>query len=377
MIEYIKLTDICNPKQWKTISGKNLKSDGYPVYGANGVIGYYNLYTHEYPTLMIGCRGTCGTLNISVPNSYINGNAMALDDLNQELIDIKYLFYYLSFRGFKDIISGSSQPQITRTALSKVDIPLIPMPLQMKIVNILDKSQELINKRKSQIEALDELIKNVFYDMFGDPYYNNKGYRVKKLKECIVDKTINGFFTANSNYSENGNVEVIWLSDFINNLYCQLDNLKKAKADDRERIKYKVQYGDILFCRSSLTKEGIGKASCIPKYVKENVIFECHIIKLRLDINEVIPEFFQVLSTTPYFRNQIIKEAKTSTMTTISQDSIEGCKIIVPPYKEQSKFLDFLDQVSKQKELLNESLIELENNFNSLMQRSFNGGSLS
>ncbi len=61
----IYLTDICTPKQWKTISTSDLHKTGYPVYGANGKIGFYNKYTHEFPTVLITCRGaTCGTLNI-------------------------------------------------------------------------------------------------------------------------------------------------------------------------------------------------------------------------------------------------------------------------------------------------------------------------
>ncbi len=57
-MERVKLIDICKPKQWKTISGKDILEKGkYPVYGANGKIGFYNEYNHEKPTLLIGCRG--------------------------------------------------------------------------------------------------------------------------------------------------------------------------------------------------------------------------------------------------------------------------------------------------------------------------------
>ena len=71
------LCEICSPKQWKTISTDMLVDEGFPVYGANGVIGYYSEYNHETPTLLVTCRGaTCGTLNICQPFSYVNGNAM-------------------------------------------------------------------------------------------------------------------------------------------------------------------------------------------------------------------------------------------------------------------------------------------------------------
>ena len=135
------LFEICNPKQWKTISIDNLdKNAKYPVYGANGVIGYYFEYNHEKPTLCITCRGaTSGELNISTSYSYINGNTMALDDLDETKVDINFLYYYLKKRGFKDIISGSAQPQITRISLKKISIPLYTLSFQKKVASNLKK----------------------------------------------------------------------------------------------------------------------------------------------------------------------------------------------------------------------------------------------
>ncbi|WP_315043992.1 hypothetical protein ACGTJS_03530 [Faucicola mancuniensis] len=76
----VPITLFFNPKQYKTISLENLLPTGFTVYGANGKIGKYNEFTHEFPTLMITCRGaTCGNIHLSEPFSYINGNAMALD----------------------------------------------------------------------------------------------------------------------------------------------------------------------------------------------------------------------------------------------------------------------------------------------------------
>ena len=99
-----------------------LTDGGYPVYGANGVIGCYSEYNHEEPTLLVTCRGaTCGTLNICESYSYVNGNAMALDSLTDE-VDINFLYYYLLNRGFEDVITGSAQPQIVRQSLQKVSV---------------------------------------------------------------------------------------------------------------------------------------------------------------------------------------------------------------------------------------------------------------
>ena len=158
------LFEICNPKQWKTISIDNLdKNAKYPVYGANGVIGYYFEYNHEKPTLCITCRGaTSGELNISTSYSYINGNTMALDDLDETKVDINFLYYYLKKRGFKDIISGSAQPQITRISLKKISIPLYTLSFQKKVASNLKKIEDIIKFKKNQLLNLTELVKSLF-----------------------------------------------------------------------------------------------------------------------------------------------------------------------------------------------------------------------
>ena len=145
------LLEICNPKQWPTISSAEMTESGFPVYGANGQIGYYHSYNHDEPTILITCRGaTCGTLNISPPHTYVTGNAMALDNPKPEIINFKFLFYALLNRGLDDIITGAAQPQITRANLSRVGVPSPPLADQERIVKLLDKADEL---RKLRAQA--------------------------------------------------------------------------------------------------------------------------------------------------------------------------------------------------------------------------------
>ena len=81
-----KLVELCRPRQWKTIPASELAEEGYPVYGANGVIGYYPEYNHEDPVVAITCRGaTCGAVNITQPKAYVTGNAMCLDALSENV----------------------------------------------------------------------------------------------------------------------------------------------------------------------------------------------------------------------------------------------------------------------------------------------------
>jgi len=118
------LGDTCEMYQPKTISGKEMDADGaYPVFGANGVIGRYQQFNHEEPQLLITCRGaTCGSVNMSVPRSWITGNAMVVRPKNGS-INLRFLEYL--FRGGIDLskaITGAAQPQITRTNLAPLKI---------------------------------------------------------------------------------------------------------------------------------------------------------------------------------------------------------------------------------------------------------------
>ena len=161
----MKLIDVCNPKQWKTISASELVEDGYPVFGANGIIGYFSDYNHEKPTLCITCRGaTCGTVNKSLPYSYITGNSMALDDLDESVITINFLYYFLQYRGFDDVITGSAQPQITRQSLSKIFIPEIDLNNQKNITQIIKSLEQLILNRDKQRENFNMLVKSRYFE---------------------------------------------------------------------------------------------------------------------------------------------------------------------------------------------------------------------
>ena len=157
----VNLYSICNPKQWRTVPKSQLLDHGYPVYGANGQIGYYSEYNHEKPTILITCRGaTCGTLNINKPFSYVTGNAMALDDLDERRTTTKFLYYALMHRRLDDVISGSAQPQITRTNLQKVYVPIPAIAEQNRIVAKVEKLLARVNAARERLAKAKEILKH-------------------------------------------------------------------------------------------------------------------------------------------------------------------------------------------------------------------------
>jgi type I restriction enzyme S subunit len=169
----VTLGEVCEMYQPKTIGLKDLVSDGqYPVFGANGIIGRYDKFNHEEPQLLITCRGaTCGSVNISEPFSWITGNAMVVRPLGATL-DLGYLEY--AFRGginTSEAITGSAQPQITRTNLSPLAISFPfsveeQQRLAARFQSLAAETQRLTRLYERKLAALEELKKSLLHQAF-------------------------------------------------------------------------------------------------------------------------------------------------------------------------------------------------------------------
>jgi len=185
-----KLGEVCEIYQPKTISKKEMILDGkYLVFGANGVIGKYDKYNHENSELLITCRGaTCGSINISVPKSWINGNAMIIRPLNNEQLSKDYLRYFFSGIDLSSVITGAAQPQITRQTLSPFNISLPPLPEQHRIVKMLDEVFADVARAKTNAEKNLQNAKEIFVSYLQNVFANpGEDWQTKKLGEvCVI-----------------------------------------------------------------------------------------------------------------------------------------------------------------------------------------------
>lgn len=357
----VKLTDISKPKQWKNLPISELTSEGYAVYGANGVIGRYKEYNHEFPTLAITCRGaTCGTINITEPKSYITSNAMALDNISED-VDQKFLYYALNKRGFKDVITGAAQPQITREGLSKIvlDIPE-RKEYQLHIANLLSKSENLIAYRKESLHQLDEFLKSTFLEMFGDPVRNEKGWikdKVIAFTDCIVpgrDKP----------KSFTGNVPWFTTEDLIHKGY--VTKSKKGLGLSKEEIKEVrarvIPAGSVLLtCVGDLGIISVCKEDCV-------VNQQLHAFICKDEINSLFLMYALSFQT-----NFMYKKATSTTVPYMNKTTCNSIPVIVPPIELQTQFAHIVEKTEALKTQYQQSLQELENLYGSLIQKAFRG----
>lgn len=298
---------------------------------------------------------------------------------NKEIVLPKYMNYY-----FKTIDFIKKLPKITKKSVNQasfsvsdlkkfsVDIPKVS--IQKDIIEVLDKAQELIDKRKAQIKDLDELVKSRFIEMFGDPYGNDKKWEV-----CEMGK----YLTVLTDYHSNGSYEalrdnvtlldipsyalMVRTTDLENN-----DFLNDVKYIDEHAYNYleksKVFGGEII-----INKIGsAGKVYLMP-FLNRPVSLAMNQFLLRFEEKKVNHIFLYNLLLTPYMETKIKEKVRGAVTKTITKDAIREIKIILPPIELQNQFADFVNQVDKLKLAMENNLIELEDNFNSLMQRAFKG----
>jgi len=357
------------------ITASDREDGDYPYYGANGIQDYVADYIFDDELVLLAeDGGNFGSKDRPIAyrvsgKCWVNNHAHVLKP--KAGIDVDYLCYSLMFYKVDGMVNGATRQKLTQAAMRKMQIPLRSMKEQVHIVDELNRIVKIKEQRQKELTLLDDLIKARFVELFGDPQINPLDWDVVNISEVVGGKVSNGFFAKRDDYVDDGNVSVLGVANIVNRMYSKIDELPKTNADTKDIEKYEVKYGDMLFCRSSLVAEGIGKASIIPENLQEKVLFECHVIRLPLDLSKCVPEFMQVLSTMDYFRNQVIAQSKTATMTTIGQDGILKTDIILPPIEKQRAFYEFVKQVDKSKVAVQKALDEAQLLFDSLMQKYF------
>ena len=164
-----KLNSIANLYQPEILPSNLMKEDGkYFVYGANGIVGRYNKFNHEHPEIAICCRGaSCGNYLMTLPKSWITGNSMVVTPKDSSVTK-EYLYHSLRYIDIKRYVTGSAQPQITRSNLDGIKVVIPPF-----------KSLEHFSNKAEKIR--NELIKNI-----------NENNELSSLRDFLLPMLMNG-----------------------------------------------------------------------------------------------------------------------------------------------------------------------------------------
>ncbi len=299
-------------------------------------------------------------INKSGQKLYLN-QRVAICRENTPTLNHLYLLYYLrtQAKSFLESAEGVAQPNLSTEQMKQYDISVPPIEEQERIVAELDCLSGVIEKKREQLKELDALAQSIFFQMFGDPITNEKGWEVKKVKDVAPQQEYKGdvpcvdgkYWLLNLDmvipntgeiiekcyfdYDEIGNSTIIFNTDNV--LYSKL----------RPYLNKVVIPNDI----------GYGTSELVP-------------LKPHKDLLNKV--FFASLLRSSYFVKYISGKVAGAKMPRVAMGEFREFAVILPPLSLQQEFVDKIEAIEKQKELIKKSISETETLFNARMDYYFN-----
>ena len=264
---------------------------------------------------------------------------------------------------------GATVKGINLNQLKSIKVPLPPLSQQICIIEILDKVNSMRRNRREANRLSDEFLKSTFLEMFGDPVENPKRYKIVAIKEECRVKGGKRLPKGEKFSLDRTNYPYIRVTD-LKNYSVDGNNLKYLTEDIRRRIhRYIISKEDVYISIAGT----IGLSGIVPDYLDGANLTENAarlIIRNRQNLNKIYLAYF--LSSS-YARQLIRQKTMAVGVPKLALFRIEELKLIIPPYPEQEKFAILVHKIEKLKEKQRDSKKELNNLFNSLMQKAFRG----
>jgi type I restriction enzyme S subunit len=258
------------PKAWRLIklgevvitqpgTSEFTKSDyvqnGYPAYSAAGQDGFLRTFRHSGSAIILSSIGAqCGKCFFSSGRWTAIANTQIL--WPQRNVVPEFLFYLLNYY-FEWPRVGSAQPFITVSEAKERQIPLPPLPVQERIVQILQKADEIRRKRREALETVEAVRCSLFVEMFGDAGSNPKGWPTAPLNE-LLDPAIERINPSSAFPDQEFTyIEIAGVKDFR---IAEVKRLRGAEAPSRAR--QVVRTGDVLY---SMTRPNLRNIAMVPE----------------------------------------------------------------------------------------------------------------
>lgn len=297
----------------------------------------------------------------------IHDGWLVIHDDNEIFIK-DYLYYILSspimYAKFSQLAVGGVVNNLNSSLVRKVTIPLPPKSTQLAIVSELDKINELIRLKKEQLKDYDNLAQSIFYDMFGDPVENEKGWEVKKLGE-VCSQITDGTHNSPTN-TKNGDFKYVTAKN-IKKEGIVLDNITYVDADTHHSIysRCNPEYGDILYIKDGATT-GIATINNL----NEEFSLLSSVALLKLE-DKIINYYLKAVLNTPSLYNCIRTNMGGAAITRLTLVKIKAIKIPLPPLPLQHLFAQRIEHIERQKSAVQQSITDLETLLASRMQYWF------
>ena len=346
------------------INGKNQSAvesanGEFPIYGSGGIMGYASEWLCPENSVIIGRKGNINK-PLFVTTKFWNVDTAFGLCAKKELLLPKYLFYFCIDYNFERHNKAVTIPSLTKADLLKISILVPPINVQQSIVSELDKINELIGLKTSQLKELDNLSLSLFHDMFGDPIENEKKWEVKKLGEIFETSSGGTPSKSHNEYYEGGTIP--WLRSG------------------------EVSQGFISETEMYITEAGLNNSSA--KFFPPNTVVvamygatvgQVGVIKKKMTTNQAICGIFpnEDYSSTFMFYFLIgmkplyLRNAAGGAQPNISQGIIKNTLIPIVPLPLQLEFEKRIERIEQQKQQISSAIKDLETLFASRMQYWF------
>jgi type I restriction enzyme S subunit len=249
-------------------------------------------------SVLFSSRAPIGHVAINtVPMATNQGFKSFLPDRRR--VDSKFLYHWLRKNRpyLESLGNGATFKEVSKAVVSRIEIPLPPLPEQRRIAEILDKADALRVKRRAALAQLDTLTRSIFLDMFGDPATNSRGWPISKLGELISVGPQNGLYRPASDYGSG--TPILRIDAFYDGVVTGLATLKRVRISSEEIALYGLRPGEIVVNRVN-SREYLGKSALIPD-LPEPTVFESNMMRFGVDAHRLHPVY---LIARPDGRNQ-------------------------------------------------------------------------
>ena len=314
-------------------------------------------------TVIMSFKLTVGKTAIAGKDLYTNEAIMAFNLRNGYDIDASFLYYYLKnyrWEGSNKAVMGIT---LNKATISKHKIAIPPKSTQLSIVSELDKLNELIQIKKEQLKDYDALAQSIFYEMFGDPVENEKGWEVKKLGDvCNIER--GGSPRPISAYITESNEGLNWIKigDATDGSMYIYSTKEKIKKEGLKKTRY-VHEGDLLLSNSmSFGHPYILKTSgCIHD--------GWLVIRDKEGVFNTIYLYYTLASKSMYY--QFESMAVGGVVNNLNSKMVSKVHVTIPPLSLQQSFAHKIEQIERQKAEVQKTITDLETLLAARMQYWF------
>lgn len=368
----VKLGDVTKIRTGKLDANASTEDGMYPFFTCSKETLKIDTFTYDCECVLVAGNGD---LNVKYYNGKFDAyqRTYIVESKDSHILSVKYLYFFLEryLIKLRQQAIGGVIKYIKLSNLTEAEIPLYDISVQEKIVEILSLSNGIIEKRKTQLNAINSLIDSVFYNMFGDPTQNERKWPDTKLGEITLDMKY-GSSTKAVDENEEGFLPILRIPN-VEPANINLSSLKYVDIPEKQKKALLLNKGDLLFVRSNGNPAYIGR--CAVFNLDAEYLYASYLIRVRLNTTNINPEFLQYQLSFQSFRRKIAGESRTTAGNyNINTKSLKSIKIICPPLELQNSYLTKIIEIKNKEKMLKKSLLYMQKLYSILLRDSFIGG---